>query len=315
MTTLSFLESITFIRVRVIFEAVDPIGLPVYKGSAFRGCLGETLHYEVCNQRDVKCAVCRERFGCPFSRLYNSYVADDHPHHGKYSKSPHPYIIDPLPGSKTNINPGETFGFDLTLIGTSIELLPLLLRVFYRMGETGIGKGRGWFKPIELRTLTRAMTYEPLPYFGQPEPISLSTIDEPRLDHRITINLENPLRLKENGTLLTTPPEFGFLVSRLAQRIGLLAHFHCGAPWPEPEIESLPKTTNIHISKANVQKADWRRYSGTQDTKMNFDGITGEITYEGDGLNDWMPLLMLGSWLHAGSTATFGLGKYSISES
>jgi hypothetical protein len=315
MTTLSFIEPITFIRVRVIFEAVDPIGLPVYKGSAFRGCLGEALRYEVCNQRGVECATCRERFGCPFSRLFNSYVADDHPHHRKYPKSPHPYIIGPLPGSRTNINPGETFGFDLTLIGTAIELLPLLLRVFYRMGETGIGKGRGWFKPIELQTLTPALTYGPLPWFGQPEPISLSKIDVPKIDHCVTICIENPLRLRENGKLVNIPPEFGLFTRRLAQRIGLLSHFHCGAPWPGPELEPFAVTNGIRIRSANVQLTDWRRYSGTQDTTMNFDGITGQITYEGEGLNDWMPLFTLGSWLHAGSTATFGLGKYSISGS
>jgi CRISPR/Cas system endoribonuclease Cas6 (RAMP superfamily) len=45
---------------------------------------------------------------------------------------------------------------------------------------------------------------------------------------------------------------------------------------------------------------------------MNFDGIVGDITYEGEGINDWIMLLTLGSWLHVGSTATFGLGKYSI---
>jgi CRISPR/Cas system endoribonuclease Cas6 (RAMP superfamily) len=310
MTNLSFLETITFIRVRVVFEALEPIVLPVYKGSAFRGCLGEALRNETCIFRGGQCEECRERFECPFSQLFNSYVPENHPHQRKYPKSPHPYIIDPLPGSQTNIESGGTFGFDLTLIGKSIELLPLLLRVFYRMGETGIGKGRGRFKPIDLRTFTSRQEYDSLPYFGQPEHLSIAKIDVQSANSHISIHLDNPLRLRENGNLVTTPPEFGFLVGRLAQRIGLLAHFHCGAQWPEPE--ALSEANKIQISESNVQITDWRRYSGTQDTKMNFDGLTGQITYKGEGLNDWMPLLTLGSWLHAGSTATFGLGKYSI---
>ena len=118
--------------------------------------------------------------------------------------------------------------------------------------------------------------------------------------------------MKENGKLLIKPPEFDFFIARLALRLGLLAHFHCGAPWPEPELESLPQASGIHIGEANLQVSDWRRYSGTQDTTMNFDGLIGNITYVGEGLNDRMPLLTLGSFLHAGSTATFGLGKYSI---
>lgn len=310
MEHLSFLDSITFIRVRVIFGAVDPIVLPVYKGSAFRGCLGETLRAESCSYRKGRCEECRTRFDCPFSQLFNSYVADDHPHHRKYPKSPHPYIIDPLPGNQTEFEPGESLGFDLTLIGNSIRHLPLLLHIFSRMGETGIGKGRGRFKPVSLQALTPGGTCTPLPWFGEPERLAVATIVVQPVNNHVKIILENPLRLKENGNLLTTPPEFGFLTSRLVQRIGLLAHFHCGAPWPEPE--HLPDHNGIRIRESDVQMTDWRRYSGTQDTTMNFDGLTGQITYEGAGLNDWMPLLTLGSWLHAGSTATFGLGKYSI---
>ena len=312
MNDFSFLESITFIRVRIIFEAIEPIVLPVYKGSAFRGCFGETFRDEVCMHRRLLCENCRERFECPFSRLFNSYVPDEHPHHRKYPRSPHPYIIDPIAGSQTNFEKGDTFGFDLTLIGKTIQILPLLLPVFIRMGETGIGKGRGRFKPLALQSLQPNMEYATLPYFGQPVPFSIDKIAVQPVKNRIGLRLDNPLRLRENGNLLQTPPEFSFLVGRLAQRIALLAHFHCGAPWPEPELNALKVTNGIHISEANVQMADWRRYSGTQDTTMNFDGLTGQITYEGEGLNNWMPLLTLGSFLHAGSTATFGLGKYSI---
>jgi len=33
---------------------------------------------------------------------------------------------------------------------------------------------------------------------------------------------------------------------------------------------------------------------------------------QGEELQQWIPLLIAGSWLHAGSTTTFGLGKYRI---
>ncbi|MEK7719711.1 MAG: CRISPR system precrRNA processing endoribonuclease RAMP protein Cas6 [Bacteroidota bacterium] len=312
MLNLSFPESITFVRVRIIFEALEPIVLPVYKGSAFRGCFGETFRNDVCTHRRLLCENCGERFECPFSQLFNSYVQEGHPHHRKYSKSPHPYTIDPIPDEKTEFAPGETFGFDLTLIGESIQLLPQIPKVFIRMGDIGIGKERGRFKPLTLQSLSAKMEYGTLPYFGQPAVLSIDKIDVQPAKNRISLHLDNPLRLRENGNLLHTPPEFGFFVGRLAQRIALLAHFHCGAPWPEPELKALTGPNGIRIAEANVQMADWRRYSGTQDTTMNFDGLTGQITYEGEGLNDWMPLLTLGSFLHAGSTATFGLGKYSI---
>lgn len=312
MIDLLFLQSIAFIRVRVTFEALEPIVLPVYKGSAFRGCIGETLHSEVCIHRGLDCVKCDERYACPFSQLFNSFVVPEHPHQRKYTKSPHPYIIDPMPGNQTDFDTGENFGFDLALIGTASEHLPLLLRIFRRMGEAGIGKGRKQFRPVALQTLRPNMEYEPLPYFGQVESISLSKLPEMPGNNKITMNLENPLRIKFNGKLLLSSPPFDLLVSRLVLRLGLLAHFYCGAPWPLQEPDLSHETTGIQISNAQLQEADWRRYSGSQDTTMNFDGLIGQITYEGEGLNQWMPLIALGSWLHVGSTATFGLGKYSI---
>jgi hypothetical protein len=311
---LTFLQSITFIRIRVIFEAIEPIGLPEYKGSAFRGCLGESLRNQACTRPGLNCQKCKEQFVCPFSQLFNSYVPQEHEHQRKYPKSPHPYIIDPLAGTQTEFEPGETFGFDLTLIGSASKQLPLLLQTFGKMGETGIGKGRGQFKPVGLQALNADLNYETLPYFAQPEILSIGKLPVKALDKRVTIDLENPLRLKENGKLLLSAPGFGLLVERLAQRTGLLAHFYCGAPWPEPELDSIAEITNIPIEKSQLHEADWRRYSGTQDTTMNFDGLIGQITYRGEGINNWMPLLTLGSWLHVGSTATFGLGKYSIAD-
>ena len=115
----------------------------------------------------------------------------------------------------------------------------------------------------------------------------------------------------EKGRLLLSDPPFSLLTERLTLRLSLLAHFHCDSPWYEPGKE-LKEIRKIQIRQADLREADWRRYSGTQDTTMNFDGLIGGITYEGEGLHQWMPLIWMGSWLHVGSTATFGLGKYTI---
>lgn len=314
MNPLSFLQSVTFIRLRVTFEALEPIVLPVYKGSAFRGCLGETLRYDVCFYKGRPCEKCREQFGCPFSQLYNSFVPVQHPFQEKYPKSPHPYLIDPMPGEQVNFGVGERFGFDLTLIGSAIGNLSHVIRAFYGMGITGIGQGRNRFKPVGLKMLQPDGTYGEIPTFGEPEILSIGKINIPEAKGSITLLFENPLRLIENGKLVLAAPEFGFYIGRLALRIGLLAHFFCGAQWPDTELKELPDMQHIKIASSDLKEVDWRRYSGTQDTMMNFDGLTGQVTYEGEGLGQWMPLLQLGTFLHAGSTATFGLGKYSISQ-
>ena len=310
--TLSFLPSVTFIRLRVTFEAVEPIVLPVYKGSAFRGCLGETLRNDVCCYKGRPCEKCPEQFDCPFSQLYNSFVPVQHPFQEKYPKSPHPYLIDPMPGERTNFGVGETFGFDLTLIGSAIGNLPHVVRAFYGMGITGIGQGRNRFKPVDLKVLQPDGGYGMSPTFGQPEVLSIDKLNVPESNGSITLHFENPLRLMENGKLVLRPPEFGFFIGRLAFRVGLLSHFFCGAQWPDAELKELPDLRHVKIAMSGLKEVDWQRYSGTQETTMNFDGLTGQVTYEGEGLGQWMPLLQLGTFLHTGSTATFGLGKYSI---
>jgi hypothetical protein len=312
MNPLFFLEYISFLRVRVVFEAIEPLVLPQYKGSAFRGCLGETLRAEVCTHGGLECEKCKERYSCLFSQLFNSYVDPNHPHQRKYSKSPHPFIIEAMPGIQTDFKSGETFGFDLTLIGKAGEYLNLLLCVFQRMGETGIGKGKNRFKPTSFQLLNEDLKYELLPYFAQTTNIPFVKLPIPIVQKNITFLLENPLRLKENGKLLLTPPSFDLLLDRLTLRLGLLAHFYCGSPWFEQEELSQFLPSGVQITAAEVKEVDWRRFSGTQDRTMNFDGLIGSVTYNGTGLNLWMPLIALGSWLHVGSTAAFGLGKYSF---
>jgi hypothetical protein len=180
------------------------------------------------------------------------------------------------------------------------------------MGDMGIGKGRGKFKPIDIQTLRSDINYEPLLFLIKPEILSIEKLPLPIINDHLTIKLENPLRFKENGKLLRSTPEFNLFIERLILRIGLLAHFHCGAAWPDHEIGTLLERNLIHIRESSVHLTDWRRYYGTQDTTMNFDGLTGQITYEGNELSSWLPIISLGCWLHAGSTATFGLGRYSI---
>jgi len=70
-------------------------------------------------------------------------------------------LLNPLPDEKTISQPGETFGFEFTLIGIAKELLPIIARSFDRMGKMGLGKNRGRFVPIKLETLEAPYEYNP----------------------------------------------------------------------------------------------------------------------------------------------------------
>ena len=308
MVDLSFLRSLTFTRLKITFRAAEPIILPEYKGSAFRGCLGDAFKNEVCNRKGQDCDTCLERFSCKFSKLYNSFV-EGHP---RYKKSPHAYIISPMPGQKTKFEPGETFWFVMTLIGSAVEMFPLLISVFGQMGETGIGKGHGKFAPVKLEYLDPELNYIEMLHFSKPEILSISKLPVPAVDNRLSLKFETPLRLKKDGKLVKTPPEFNLFTGRLLQRLSLLAHFHCGAPWSEEAVDFPFETCHdAKIFRSQLEWVKWTRFSGTQGARMNFDGHLGSIIYEGN-LKQWMPLIAAGTWLHAGLTTTFGLGKFHI---
>lgn len=53
------------------------------------------------------------------------------------------------------------------------------------------------------------------------------------------------------------------------------------------------------------------RYSSRQDQKMKLGGVIGEWQFKNLS-PELAKLLYLGQWLHCGKNATFGLGKYRI---
>jgi CRISPR/Cas system endoribonuclease Cas6 (RAMP superfamily) len=68
---------------------------------------------------------------------------------------------------------------------------------------------------------------------------------------------------------------------------------------------------NIEVEKENLSWFDWERYSNRQETKMKMGGFIGSITFEGD-LEEFLPFVQLGEYVHVRKGTSFGLGKYQI---
>ncbi len=61
----------------------------------------------------------------------------------------------------------------------------------------------------------------------------------------------------------------------------------------------------------DIRWADQKRYSNRQKKHMLMGGIVGQATYRGD-LDEFLPLLVLGSWINIGKGTSFGLGSYTL---
>ena len=311
MSSFSFLSALTFIRLRVKFEALEPIELTDYPGSAFRSCLMEALMGSVCAKRQKKICLdhCELRYSCPWSVLFNSY---SYPERTNFKKTPPPYILEALNGDQKVFKKAEALGFDFTLIGAGIKYLAIVQLAFQQMGDIGIGKGRAKFKFAGLEALHADLEYKAIAGYEQPDLISLSNLKIPDIEQQLKIKFQIEFRTLVDKKFIESEIPFQLFLKRLTKRLSLLAYFHCNTAWTN--IEEIHFPENVAIVGLSTRNEHYERKTSTMESRMMLDGPVGEITYSGDGLHDWMPLIAMGSWLHVGSTTSMGLGKYAIVE-
>jgi len=238
----------------------------------------------------------------------------------KYPAVPHPFIIEPPTSLRIEYNKKEKLNFALILIGRVIEYLPYFIYTFHELGKTGIGKGRGKYilEKVESLSPTKKTTV----YHEKDKLLhdcyhiitinSFQEIYSHLAQNKIALKFITPTRIKYEERL-TENLEFHILIRNLIRRISLLSYFHCDEEFKKEEIKLLiDKAKKIKIENKDLKWYDWERYSSRQDTMMKLGGFTGDITYVGKDLKDFLPYILLGTYTHVGKGATFGLGKYEI---
>jgi hypothetical protein len=306
----SALEKINFTKLRLKFRATEEIHTSEYKGSAFRGCFGESFRRVVCRYPGAKCEECQLLHNCKFGELYAAPLHRNHPLFGKYTHPPRPYIIIPMESIERVFNRGDIFFFDLVLIGLSANLYSIIPDVVKSMVEIGIGTGHSKFDALSIEYYTPNGLWNPLPAIGSPDTISLGELIQKPINKKVTLKFETPVRFLKERRPHKEVPSFDLLIDNLAKRVSLLSYLYCSSEWVNTD-RAFNFFDNVKIKSSNLDWRDWARYSGTKGKVQFYDGHIGEITYEGD-LKPWSKLLNIGSILHTGSTATFGLGRYSI---
>jgi CRISPR-associated endoribonuclease Cas6 len=127
--------------------------------------------------------------------------------------------------------------------------------------------------------------------------------------HSLTIKFVTQTRLKHQSRFVRRP-EFQILFRRLLGRLSSLSRFYCGAPLDVDFRRLIDEAASIRLTKDDTRWTRWQRYSSRQDCRMEWEGIIGPATYEGDFTPFWK-FLKFGELVHVGHGATFGLGRYS----
>ncbi len=136
-------------RFRFRLEAVDPLRLPPYSGSVWRGLLGNGLRRTACLTHQPVCDGCLLRHACVYSTLFES-PAHDPAAARRYKELPHPFVLEISPATEGDIPPGQSTTLGINLIGQAIEQMPYLIHAMQLAGRKGAGQTRSRFTVAAL---------------------------------------------------------------------------------------------------------------------------------------------------------------------
>jgi hypothetical protein len=223
---------------------------------------------------------------------------------------------------------GDELTFGLLLIGRATEYMPYVVYAVSEMGRRGLGMQRGRFELTEVAVIDRSSTSRVL-YSGHSQRITvpdgattkLSDLINSRLtqlqensgsvEGQIHLRFLTPTRIRVEGDLQVTLT-FDLLVRNLLRRVSMLTLIHGKASLELGYREIIELASSIKTISSLLRWWDWERYSNRQRTTMSLGGFVGEINYEADSIQHFLPLLVAGEMLHIGAGTTFGLGRYEI---
>jgi len=311
------LSSFRCVRLFVDAEAADPVRFPFYRGSALRGAFGHALRASSCVLRRQSCESCPLRGKCLYNYAFETPVVHSE-RLRKYPYAPHPFVIDPQTGGSREYRPGERFFFGMTLVGRAVDYLPYFVFAATRMGEFGVGRGRGTFRVNRIsvadaegrpgETIYRdELLSAPEGALGWRE---ASELAGGLSGERVLLRLATPLRVRYQGEPCRDP-QFHVIVRNLLRRLSSLMYFHCDRTMELGYVDWIRKAEEVVLAENRTRWMDWERYSNRQKKRMKMGGLVGEAVYEGD-LEPFLPLLVVGSWVHVGKGTSFGLGSYRV---
>ena len=321
---------LTLHQLEITLEAVTPLALDAYGGSALRGAFFSALWSRFCTNHEARtCYECPLNAACPVSSLV-APLRDEAP---RGHDLPRPYIITPLYHEKKRFEPGEIYTFSFTLIGNAAKLYPYVIRAFQEMERNTLGHPIQELHGRRGHFLVRGI-HAVHPFTGErvclwqlgttrPEKLQLGISHDDVVErakrlspNSLTINFLSPTRLIENAHVLQQP-SLDVLVLRMAQRLEQVQqeygnvdtnNIRFGREW---YLSIKEQTKNVFLARNETKWVDIHSYSSRQRREIPIGGFVGRASFVGS-MAPLHELLIWGELLRVGKNIVKGAGMYQI---
>lgn len=295
---------------RFHFSVEQPVKLPPYAGSAWRGAFGAALKKTVCIVRNTPCADCLLKQSCAYPYLFETPPPGDALKMRKYTAAPHPFVLQLPQEARDDL----TYSLQTVIFGQGQRFFPYIVHALKTAGEQGLGAKR---QPFLLGHIEQVNTVEPpaiIYQHGKLESLTAPALPGiPTMPPRIRLSIHTPMRIKQDSKNLNGVHfSFAAFFGNLLRRISMLTYFHTDTPLETDFAALMRQAKRIEFAGKNLNWYDWTRYSSRQQTEMQLGGVVGILELDLEGLEAFWPYLWLGQWTHAGKATSMGMGRYSI---
>lgn len=304
----------------VTVRFLEPAVVPPYEGSMIRGAFGRAFKESCCPFPHKDGSGCPLGQKCPYGYVFETSPPEGAREFSKNQEVPRPYIFEPPEGTKMGYMPGEKMRFGFTVVGRAAEYMPYFIYAFSKMGEEGVGRKRARYK------LERVVAENPLrgvreeiydgdvvrnkrlPVVWEDAVSAASKLD----GERLKLEFITPTLVKFRGKISPEAPSFAALVQNLIIRIPMLQAVHCGEVWEDDFKSMVARAEEVETVRDDTTWVSFLRYSSFKKKVEPLEGLVGNAGYAGEPIQEFLPLLLIGTLAHVGKRAVFGLGRYRV---
>lgn len=299
---LSVTIPVTSITVALDLENDNPVS--AFIGATFRGGFGYTLKSLVCITKQEACSGCIFISSCPYAFLFETSPQPGSVRMNKYQSVPHPFAM-------RAIQDKHSLSVRLVLFGDAYQYIPHFIYTFNKLGTIGIGKNK-----VKYRVREAVWGDRVIYPVGNNEVFTgitsgMITVSPGRPQQgEIRLKFLTPLTVRKDGRELSHFDTYSFFTSLLRRITNLNAFYGIEKNTQVDPRGFIDGVKDLEL-RENLRRENLSRYSTRQEKRLDYSGLTGEVTLIGD-IGTVLPLLRAGEITGVGKNTVFGSGVYEM---